>query len=334
MKHIYHLLILAFVLSCSTNSNTEETLPSLNDIRINRIENIEGELFFCTSDGIFIKTQKGFKRFGLSGKSIVDIVKVNDNYLAAKQALDFGTGEITLFLKKKGKWNEYLRNYGGIDNLYTWIVALESSKENSNVIYSTGGANILKSENGGNSWEEMFNNWDSAGFAYFLEIQGSDSDTIWFGGSNVVSFPTLIRSTDGGESWDRLTVLENVQTESYSIVFNSEDSNQLMVSLGGVIRKSIDFGEEWSSVYEGPFAFYSLTQSTVDPLTIYASGRNIDQDLFFLKSEDFGENWQLIELENSAEDVFVIDMESVIKDGKEVLYLGTNKGLFSYILDN
>jgi photosystem II stability/assembly factor-like uncharacterized protein len=201
---------------------------------------------------------------------------------------------------------------------------------------------VAKSSNAGENWQVVEQSWGALGFTYFLEFQTGYPDTLWAGGSSVVDSPIIKRSIDGGDTWEyvlwQLEVeTENgllvISTESYDITFHPDDPDQVMVAMGGLILKTTDFGQSWTIPYKGPAGFYTFARSAVDPEVLYVSGRNGADSLFVLTTNDFGENWQELELPESlqsTEDIYVGDMVSVIKNGYEVLYFGTNKGLYSY----
>lgn len=61
-----------------------------------------------------------------------------------------------------------------------------------------------------------------------------------------------------------------------------------------------------------------MTHSPRNLLIIYASGSNTTGKLFVLVSADFGDTWQTIEMEDGPTGI------------REVLYFGTNNGVYSY----
>ena len=340
------LLVILFLyqfiqLGCITNSGFEETLDG---IVVNKIEVLDGKVFFCTDEGVFIKTEIGFNHFGLKGTATIDITKSGmKSYLAARQATDFGDGQATLFQRIVSSWRPFMGNFGGEDKLFTFVGEMGSLEEYPETIYLTSGSNIVKTIDGGLHWQEVHLSWSHLGSAYFLEFQGANPDTIWFGGANVLSLPVLKRTLDGGSTWEYLKVLELedknggllfIDNVSYDIIFNPDHANQVMVALSGFIRKTEDFGENWTSSYEGPYAFYTFARSVVDPQVLYASGKNKEGSLFLFKTEDFGDTWEELAVDSTIKEVYVIDMVSVIEDGQEILYFGTNKGVFTHQIMN
>lgn len=122
------------------------------------------------------------------------------------------------------------------------------------------------------------------------------------------------------------------------VIINQKNAKYLLIGLSGsfmeanVIRKSTDSGETWDTVLEGN-GIYTFTQSALDPEIVYASGRNQEGHLFFLASNNFGDTWQTLEHPESPSNIYVNDMVSIMEDNQEVIYLGTNKGLYSFTVD-
>ncbi len=331
---VFIILYLFTHVSCITNSNLED---SLDGIPINKIEVLDGKVFFCTDDGIYLKKGEDFLAFGLKGNRILDITRINGNsYLAAKAIqYDVFAGEITLFKKQRGTWLPYMGDFGGEGGKYTWVNQLLSTEENPSVIYASGGTNVLKSKNGGKNWIEARFTWDALGRTWFLENQPGQENTIWAGGIAAVPVPYLARSTNGGETWQNFRTIEFTEGTNYDIAFNPSDMDQIMVSLGGGIRRSIDFGESWTTVLQAPYVFYTMTPSARDASVIYASGEAFqNRQLFLFRTEDFGDSWQEIEVDTTIQDVYVNDMVSILEDGREIIYFGTNKGVFTHEVVN
>ena len=327
---VFILLFLFTQIRCISNSGFED---SLDGITINKIKVLDGRVFFCSDDGIYLKKDGGFQVFGLQGNRIVDITTLSSNsYLAAKDVVRYGdVGEITLFRKKRGAWLPYMGDFGGEGGKYTWVTQLLSKENTPLEIYAAAGTNVVKSENGGKNWYESSFLWGAVGRTWFLENQPGHENTIWAGGTAAIFSPYLLRSIDGGTTWQNFRTIEFTEGINFDIAFNPDDSDQIMVSLGGGIRRSIDFGETWTTVLQAPYIFYTMTPSASDASVIYASGEAFQNgQLFLFRTEDFGDSWQTVTVDTTIQDVHVNDMVSVLEDGREVIYFGTNKGVFTH----
>lgn len=236
-------------------------------------------------------------------------------------------------------WNAFRNGYGG--NISNSIpTEMEQTAAIPPVLFAggPGGLDVAKSTDGGRSWKLVLGSWENVGGLFFIKANKKNSNQIWAGGSNAILKPILSKSTNAGESWTQLSVIENVETNLYDLLIQPGNSNFLIAGMGGtlssanIIRKSTDGGQSWETVYGGVNA-RTLAHSARDPELVYASGRNADGSLFFAASGDFGDSWQTVEWPESPTGVQVNDITSVMENGREVLYFATNQGVFSYTFE-
>ena len=196
--------------------------------------------------------------------------------------------------------------------------------------------NVARSTDFGKSWESVVQSWEepNLGTSLFVKVDTFNSDIIWAGGSNALFIPSLLKSEDSGDTWRGLVVLENVEANVNDLITKNEEHAKSMIGLSGsvpeanIIRRSEDNGETWNTVFEGA-GIYTFTHSASNPDIVYASGINPEGRLFFLASNDFGDTWQTLDYPESPSGIYVNDMVSIMEDGEEVIYLGTNKGVYS-----
>ncbi|MEX0660899.1 MAG: hypothetical protein WEA58_06595 [Balneolaceae bacterium] len=143
----------------------------------------------------------------------------------------------------------------------------------------------------------------------------------------------MLYRSNNGETWERITILGNeegtVEATVYDVTISSQNPEHVLAGLG-IIRKSTNNGETWTTVYNEA-GIYTFTRSAGNPEVVYGSGENANGRLVFVASNDFGDTWEMVEFEeNVSTGLRVNDMVSVLQDGEEVLYFATNKGLYSY----
>lgn len=92
---------------------------------------------------------------------------------------------------------------------------------------------ILKTTNGGTSWDQVTNDTLANLFAVFL----TDTLTAYAAGTNCI-----IKTTDGGNSWS--TVLKNSSIHLTSIYFPGKDTGYA-VGLSGEIVRTVNGGQSW-----------------------------------------------------------------------------------------
>jgi photosystem II stability/assembly factor-like uncharacterized protein len=219
----------------------------------------------------------------------------------------------------------------GYDYFVVHFLELLQSLSSKDIIAYAG--TIIQSTDKGKSWSTIYKN---GFFSEFLSVSPYHPNQIWTGGWTSIFSPYLAKSEDSGKTWTLLN--ENVHAgdaNSYDVVLHPNDADQVLVGMGGAvsnvnrIRKSTDGGQNWQNVLQG-YNIRTLTHKAQNPEMVYASGINAQGTLFFAASGDFGESWDTVEWEDSPAGVQINDMVSVMEDGREVLYFGTNKGVFSY----
>ncbi|MDR9416912.1 MAG: hypothetical protein RI564_11550 [Gracilimonas sp.] len=350
-KFILIILLIPYLsMNCTTNSGKESSieingewqLQGVEQLEINNINSKINPLLISTSSGIYTLEEGDFSEFGLQDKPIVNITHIKENtYLAAIETFHLENGDTTLYKTDDSgqTWTSHMNNYGGSDNKYTMITDLQIKESGSSVIFACGGGNIARTTDEGSTWESVFLTWEHLGKAIFVKSDIYNPNIIWAGGENAIFQPTLIKSEDGGDSWDRIKIYENIEAANNDIIINQKDAKNLLIGLSGSvasankIRRSLDDGETWDTVFEGA-SIHTFTHSASNPEIVYASGRNPEGRLFFLASNNFGDTWQTIEHPESPSNIYVNDMVSVTEEGQEVIYLGTNKGLYSFTVQS
>jgi hypothetical protein len=128
-----------------------------------------------------------------------------------------------------------------------------------NEIY-LGSGGVYKSSDGGLTWEKMF--W-GAGNASAIAIAPLDG-TAYFAKREVLHI-----TSDGGASW---AIVEGLQGYIQNITLDPSDSNALflgtgsestLVEKGGRIHRSLDGGQNWTTVDVDPG--YCISSVAVDP---------------------------------------------------------------------
>ena len=98
------------------------------------------------------------------------------------------------------------------------------------------GGTILKSSDGGQSWQQQELNIDADLYA----IDVVDKRTAWIVGDK----GTIIRMTDAGESWQRVPA---DTTSTLVSVFFLDNQTGWIANKAGAVLRTVDGGENWSS---------------------------------------------------------------------------------------
>lgn len=340
-----YLFVHVMLISCSTNPvNQIELEPGWNrdalaGTEITLIEPDGRNLLIGTEDGLFLRTERGVKRLGLKGRGILGVVRLDANTILAG-----GPDSPTIMRSNNdGKsWSSYVNNFGGSIELQT-VNDFSSLRLFSDTLFAVGtaGGVTAQSNNRGQSWELVTGRWDNfGGLANFVKSDSFYSGRIWTGGVGAFSQPYLILSEDYGGTWeafDSLKKIDSVIVEAitYDVMTHPQQPDWILAGMGGAVtlannvRKSIDGGQSWQLSLEAT-GVHAFARSARNPERIYASGRDGSGKLFFVATTDFGEKWEKNIFDESPVPIIVNDLGVMTIEGNEVLFLGTDQGLYSY----
>lgn len=349
-----NILIFVFatclMLGCTTGQEPEYEfmgsweLIGLQHTEIKLIEKDKEGLLIGTNAGLFHwkNDTEEFIDLGLNQDEIRGVVRFSDEtLLAGIKSSGFSSGDTTLFRLRQGAetWEPFVNNFGGETGEYTFISKGPLKKTGvSDTIWVRIGNAVARSTDKGNHWELVVGSWDSwGGSALLFYFDPYRNGYIWIGGVSALSQVNLYKTIDNGNNWTNVTsgLSDGTEAAAYDVITFQSKSNVILAGLSGTIndalriRKSTDEGETWNTVYSDA-GIHSFTHSVQTPEIVYASGINSEGRLFFLASDDFGDTWETVKFPDSPIQIHVNDMVSVMEAGTEVLYLGTNKGLYSY----
>jgi photosystem II stability/assembly factor-like uncharacterized protein len=353
MRFVIPIILFILFGGCGTGSDPGSAKISLEGsfvqaglpgLEVNTLTRFEGNLYAGTDSGLYRGPEASenllWTSLGLQRQDVLKVVFLQGGkLLAAIRISDFSGSIPSMFLSADDgqSWQVWVNNYGGETGEYTWVESLAATLAPSDTLFArVSGTTVARSINGGQEWHIVNGDWNLwGGAAVLVYSDPHQQGRIFAGGVNAFSSPYLLRSADYGENWTTLSVLENIEAVCYDVLTHPAKSTHILAGLGGafdqalLIRKSTNGGTDWNTVHQGIITL-TLTSSERNPAVVYASGINREGSLFFLASGDFGDTWQTVEYPESPADIQVNDMVSVTEDGREVLYLGTNKGIYSY----
>jgi photosystem II stability/assembly factor-like uncharacterized protein len=135
------------------------------------------------------------------------------------------------------------------------------------------GAEVYRSEDGGNSWKKM-NSYDLDGvfysYGYYfaeMKISPDNSDLIYIYGV------PLLKSKDGGANWHRIDTLSGVNdihVDHHSLWINPNDSKHIMLGNDGGLYQSYDEGANWKHINNMSVGqFYTVNYDMEIPYNVY-----------------------------------------------------------------
>ena len=333
--------------SCSTspgindglNLSGEFSYQALEGYRIFELQSHESELFAGTSNGL-VQFERSFplqvSDAYLNNGEVRTFLILEDNYWLA--SIRFENSDSTNLYRSTNKgeaWHTYNNGFGGENK---WVPStMDFTRSDPLIIYARPYAsNVAKSTDLGASWESVHHTWENPYLetSMFVKVDRNNQNIVWAGGATALFYPQLIRSKDDGETWEYVRLFEDfIETTVYDVAIHHQTSNRIMTGLGIGVRRSTDDSETWKSIFNEA-AIFTFTHSARNPEVVYASGINQNGTLFFTASNNFGDSWEIVEFESGSTQIWVNDMISVLQNGKEVLYFGTNQGLYSYTFEN
>jgi hypothetical protein len=236
-----------------------------------------------------------------------------------------------------------------VEQPWSSICSIAPHPTDTNILYATvyssiGGPLPLKSLDGGESWEEI---WQGLGLddlwrAYFpaIAVDPNDPETVYLGDPRPTGASFVSR--DGGKSW------KFSGGAASSFVTSSIDSMVYKIkrNMDGSIAKSSDKGESWKVILGGTDQLASAI--AVGPAgEIYVHGSRIIRTedpprhhFGMYRSEDKGETWESID--NGFPTIYVFDWGggsslntvysiAVDMNHPEVIYAGTMTGVYQSI---
>jgi len=345
----YYLFIISGLITAGCG-NSVDSVEELNVAENWQLQAFEGEnvtfleadgdgLLIGTGEGLFQLKDGQFFNLGLNKYEMRGAVRLKGNdLLAAVRTPDFSSGDVTIFKRRDGRnsWEPFLNDYGGEGN-FTFIFSLKSVNPMSDTLFAKGsGGTTAMSINGGKNWTLVTGQWDSfGGVGTFTKSDPHRPGHIWAGGVGPFSMPYLIISKNFGkkDTWlgTNIDVINGVITESivYDVETNINGKNKILAGLSGSIRLTTDGGESWQ-ISLGETGVLGFARSITKPEVIYAGGRDTSRKLFFAATNDFGENWEKEIFVEGPIGVTTNDLEVLMIDGKEILFLATDQGLYSF----
>ncbi len=228
-----------------------------------------------------------------------------------------------------GSWQKYQNGFGGDTPFYPFDLELDPN--NTDVIYAeVNGGSVAKSTDHGQSWKLVWGVWDEAGSGFFVRVDPNNSQIVWAGGAS--TGPLLIKSTNGGQNWQHLNPAQPIpETAVFDFVIHPFHSDTVLAGLGIGIYKSTDGGQQWKYVFHKA-SIFTLGQDQFHPQTVYGAGFNQTHTLFYTVSHNFGDTWTMVSDTSGSTGIRINDLVATTVKGKEVLFLGTNKGVYKYIV--
>ncbi|MEM3473546.1 MAG: stalk domain-containing protein [archaeon] len=237
-----------------------------------------------------------------------------------------------LFVTKNGgtSWTQIAK-----DSLECSVFSIVFQPNNSNIIYVGAEDGVFKSIDGGVTFSKMNNGlkFDSDDISntmvYSIAISPHNNQIVYAGSNK-----GLFKSANGGLDWVKVDLgLENNSIKCLAI--NSQNPEAIYAGTNGRgVIKSVD-GIKWTLFNDGIDAV-QIDSLSIDPNNASNIFAGTEGNGLF-RSSDGGRNWMPINtglnLGTDNKNPFPLCINSIAIDNKnsQIVYLGTNKGIFKSV---
>ncbi|MFA7662526.1 MAG: hypothetical protein WCX88_01240 [Patescibacteria group bacterium] len=288
-----------------------------------------------TDRGVFVSHDKGTSWEQKTSVSNVDQVPQSISAFNALEMFFDPQDSQTIYLTTESngvyvsynggeKWESFYSQSG-----LAYEIAVDPTSRN--VIYISGGNKIVKSIDGGTTWNEVYFEAIPEAFVETISIDSINSKIVYLG----VSDGRLIRSLDAGKTWNRVSDFEG---KIKQVLVNPNDSDIIYVATqrDGVFRSG-NYGKTWHNVslgdnieetkrltkeYKGigEFKIMLFDQTQKDAILI-------GTDYGLLKNKNGENDWEIIRLLTLPTEIDVVSLAMNAKNNQEIYY-GINNALY------
>jgi len=248
-----------------------------------------------------------------------------------------GSGSTIMYSDDEGESWDITLNPAGLPN-NTWFMSVSFFDEMNGWAAANYGR-VIRTTDGGESWELIYDNLNDTLKADRLDIYLSDAETAIIVGYNRL----ILKTEDGGESW--ATSISPPGFFPNSIDFASSDTGYIVGKTDtAIILKTIDKGESWLmhpfNKMSGSMLFDICFISDVNGIiSAYKYGGDQGDTTFVYKTNDGGKSWDIVCKKTGTRKVgeisFKDEMHGAIRITSWVhSFLYTNDGGESWEPDN
>lgn len=183
----------------------------------------------------------------------------------------------------------------------------------------------------------MYGEWQGIGYqSDLIQIDPNNTNIVWAGGETSIFSPYLVKSSDAGQTWQGANIPYDGNNAVYAMAIDPVNSDHVLVGMEGRMIVTEDGGNDWEILFspENPSYFNDMQVSILNQRTVYAAGTdggNALGDIIVYSSADFGNTWETAEHEGVEGKAYAAqDLALYAQQGQELVYVGTNHGVFIY----
>lgn len=300
----------------------------LEGVDIEEVHVIEDRLFAVTRSGLFWRELADGSAWSDAAFSYANaMIELSDGSLLLSEGITTPPG-LHRSTDRGETWAAVGGHFGDLDPER----ALDFDRVG-DALYATGLSVVARSMDGGRTWTPLYGTF--GGFASGLgevHVDPRDSE-IWAGGQNAIEGQILLRSRDGGATWDQWGDLIGPPSTLKDIAFHPQDTQVVFAGFEEGLLRTEDDGGTWQTVidrHEDSKFFMGVEIDREIPTTVYAGGwiKRFEepQPMVLHISDDGGDTWT--EHEGPAAFGGIWDMVQLDRSADEPaeLILGLQRG--------
>jgi len=207
---------------------------------------------------------------------------------------------------------------------HTRVVAVDPLAPE-NIYIGTADHGLVKSVDGGNSWQLSVKGMKYADSIFDVAISKSTPGTLYAINLRLLKFATVSKSTDWGQNWKSAAAGLPKDTIFHSLLLSCDNENILYLGGRSGVYKTADGGNSWFAQNEGlseAGSVHKLAQSPTQPETILAATQR-----GVYKTTDGGKLWRRTYTSRDPENVFSLVLDPT---RPETVYLACIAGRGSH----
>jgi photosystem II stability/assembly factor-like uncharacterized protein len=180
------------------------------------------------------------------------------------------------------------------DNIMPWLTSISFPSSGTGIAVGDYGK-IIKTVNTGDTWTTVsvpaslnFRHFNSVFFTSYLT-------GYVVGGNTPDGFTTILKTTNGGDSWE---IKKNEQGKTLNSVYFYNQSDGLAVGIQGIVYKTINNGDTWEQVHINGTAGTRNYRSVFfinNQIGFIAGGEDVNDTIqTLLKTTDGGSTWEIV----------------------------------------
>lgn len=319
---------------------------------VHRMEVINDELYAATEKGIYkySESSNSWNLWALEDVNVMDF-KVNGDEVVAiivpqdqKGFRAVQLARLIRFNRNQSEWEDIMdadMGYYYHEQFLTYVMRLAQHPSKPETLMVAAHPGIWISEDFGSTWNFKLDGLYSYNENQFLGWHPTNNNVAFYTSESDTFSAQILRTENGGNDWDIINPDSNGDNSCHNLAFDPDNADHILYSGEGCIFESNDYGKTWQCVYrqddlrdETEIGYaYNVMFDPENTNIVYCVGAcSIHQDIHIFKSANKGKTWARIARSDLFDTHEYWPYESVLFKGK--IYLYTQKGVFTYNIDN